>query len=138
MVIGINFMNIDNIESTASTTDQQEQSNNAYTRLLNEYSQAREDLKKMLADVEQCKKDVLKSVADSNDYRNKYAREERLKTLSTFFQNELQIRQEYGRSLISEIDIRRKLEMEDKGDMEIDIRQIMKQINEANRQENKK
>ena len=93
----------------------------------------KEDLKKMLSDVEECKKSVLKDVSNSNDYRNKYAREERLKTLSTFFQNELQIRQEYNRSLLSEIEVRRKLDMNDQGELELDIRAIMKQLADANK-----
>jgi len=124
-------MDIDNITSNENETIQKDKS--SYDKLLDEFTKSREDLKKMLSDVEECKKSVLKDVSNSNDYRNKYAREERLKTLSTFFQNELQIRQEYNRSLLSEIEVRRKLDMNDQGELELDIRAIMKQLADANK-----
>ena len=116
--------NIDNIQKA----------DNTYNQLLNEFSESRAALKKMLSDVEQCKESVLKSVADSNDYRNKYAREERLKTLSSFFDTEIKIRQEYNRSILAEIDTRRKIEKDDvKSDQEVDIREIAKQLANFNR-----
>ena len=119
--------NIDNI--------QEEVQSKKYEQLLNEFSESRNALKKMLEDVEQCKTNVLKSVADSNDYRNKYAREERLKTLSSFFDTEIKIRQEYGRSILAEIETRRKLERDDdeKSDQKIDIREIAKQLASFNK-----
>ena len=88
----------------------------------------------MLKDVDDCKQSVLKDVTNSNDYRNKYAREERLKTLSSFFDTEIKIRQEYGRSILSEIDVRRKLEKNDTEDIELDIREIAKQLNKLNKE----
>lgn len=135
-------MNIDNIISSETPTQTQQVENNqkekdSYEKLLDELIQSRSDLKKMLSDIEECKKSVLKDVSTSSDYRNKYAREERLKTLSTFFQNELQVRQEYNRSLLSEIEVRRKLDMNDQDEQEIDIRAIMRQIVAANKDEKK-
>jgi len=124
-------MDINNITSTEDSSKNNELINkekSSYDKLLDEFTKSREDLKKMLADVEECKQSVLKDVSSSSDYRNKYAREERLKTLSTFFQNELQIRQEYNRSLLSEIEVRRKLDMNNQDEDEVDIRAIMKQI----------
>lgn len=106
-----------------------EENKQKYDKLLSEFSESREALKKMLTDVEECKTNVLKSVSDSSDYRNKYAREERLKTLSSFFDTEIKIRQEYGRSILSEIEVRRKLEKEDLGgEQEVDIKEIAKQV----------
>ena len=124
-------MDINNITSTEDSSKNNELINKektSYDKLLDEFTKSREDLKKMLSDVEECKQSVLKDVSSSSDYRNKYAREERLKTLSTFFQNELQIRQEYNRSLLSEIEVRRKLDMNNQDEDEVDIRAIMKQI----------
>ena len=129
-------MDINNIE-TKEQEELVEKDKTSYDKLLDELIQSRTDLKKMLSDIEECKKSVLKDVSTSNDYRNKYAREERLKTLSTFFQNELQVRQEYNRSLLSEIEVRRKLDMNDQNEQEIDIRAIMKQIIAANKEEKK-
>ena len=136
-------MNIDNITSSETPPTQEQPIENnqkeqdSYGKLLDELIQSRTDLKKMLSDIEECKKSVLKDVSTSSDYRNKYAREERLKTLSTFFQNELQVRQEYNRSLLSEIEVRRKLDMNDQDEQEIDIRAIMRQIVAANKEEKK-
>ena len=135
-------MDIDNITSNETPAQEQQVGNNqkeqdSYQKLLDELIQSRSDLKKMLSDIEECKKSVLKDVSTSSDYRNKYAREERLKTLSTFFQNELQVRQEYNRSLLSEIEVRRKLDMNDQDEQEIDIRAIMRQIVAANKNEAK-
>ena len=135
-------MNIDNITSSETPTQEQQLGSNqkeqdSYGKLLDELIQSRSDLRKMLSDIEECKKSVLKDVSTSSDYRNKYAREERLKTLSTFFQNELQVRQEYNRSLLSEIEVRRKLDMNDQDEQEIDIRAIMRQIVAANKDEKK-
>lgn len=124
-------MDISNITSTEDSSKNNElidKEKSSYDKLLDEFTKSREDLKKMLADVEECKQSVLKDVSSSSDYRNKYAREERLKTLSTFFQNELQIRQEYNRSLLSEIEVRRKLDINNQDEDEVDIRAIMKQI----------
>ena len=125
------------MENNTDNLIESEDNKKTYSKLLDEFSASREALKKMLSDVEQCKTDVLKDVSNSNDYRNKYAREERLKTLSTFFQNELQVRQEYNRSLLSEIEVRRKLDMNDQDEQEIDIRAIMRQIVAANKDEKK-
>jgi len=105
-----------------------------YQNLVNEFSESKNALKKMLSDVEQCKNSVLKSVVDSSDYRNKYAREERLKTLSSFFDTEIKIRQEYGKAILSEIDVRRKLERDDdNSEHEIDIKEIAKQLAALNK-----
>lgn len=122
-------MTTENIEQNESN-----QNIDSYTKLLNEFSESREALKKMLKDVDDCKQSVLKDVTNSNDYRNKYAREERLKTLSSFFDTEIKIRQEYGRSILSEIDVRRKLEKNDTEDIELDIREIAKQLNKLNKE----
>lgn len=118
--------NIDNIE--------EQNDSKIYENLLEEFSESRKALKKMLNDVEECKTSVLKSVSDSNDYRNKYAREERLKTLSSFFDTEIKIRQEYGRSILAEIETRRKMEKDDlKSDQEVDIKEIAKQLANFNK-----
>lgn len=118
--------NIDNIE--------EQNDSKIYENLLEEFSESRKALKKMLDDVEECKTSVLKSVSDSNDYRNKYAREERLKTLSSFFDTEIKIRQEYGRSILAEIETRRKMEKDDlKSDQEVDIKEIAKQLANFNK-----
>lgn len=117
-------------ETTNTENVEESYGNNqsTYDKLLNDFSESRAELKKMLVDLEDCKNTVLKGVCDNNDYRNKYAREERLKTLSSFFGNMLQVRQEYNRSIQTEIEIRRKLDKSDNDQIEIDIKEVAKQL----------
>jgi len=124
---------IENIHVEDKPTSPYQKEDSTYEKLLKEYSDSRTELKKMLKDIEDCKNSVLKSVSDSSDYRNKYAREERLKTLSTFFGNMLQVRQEYNKTIQTEIEIRRKLDMKDDGEIDLDIRSIAKQISNLNK-----
>lgn len=98
-----------------------------YQELLGELSNSRNKLTEMLNEIEDCKNAVL-DTAKSNDYRNRYAKEERIKTISAFYSLLLQTRQEYTRNIISEIDLRRKLEKGDDKEVELDISKIAKQL----------
>ena len=112
------------------------QEDNKCEILLNKLSESRDELAKNLNVLEECRDSVVSSISSSNDYRNKYAREERLKTLSSFFASMLQYRQEYNRTIQAEIDIRRKLDKSDNGEIEVDIRSLAKQLAQLN-EENK-
>ena len=107
-----------------------------YEKLLNEIGASRDALTKMLQEIEDCKNAVL-DTAKSNDYRNRYAKEERIKTISAFYNLLLSTRQEYTRNIISEIELRRKLEKGDDGDFEVDIAKIAKQLENARKQTKK-
>lgn len=96
--------------------------------LLDKLAQSRDELSKYLSSLEECRDNVVASISSSNDYRNKYAREERLKTLSMFYASMLQIRQEYNRTITTEIDIRRRLDKNDDEEQEVDIKAIAKQL----------
>lgn len=98
-----------------------------YEELLDELSNSRNKLTEMLDEIEGCKNAVM-DTARSNDYRNKYAKEERIKTISAFYSLLLQTRQEYTRNIISEIDLRRKLEKGNENEVELDISKIAKQL----------
>lgn len=98
-----------------------------YEELLGELGNSRGKLTEMLNEIEGCKNAVL-DTAKSNDYRNRYAKEERIKTISAFYSLLLQTRQEYTRNIISEIELRRKLEKGDDGEIELDISKIAKQL----------
>lgn len=98
-----------------------------YEELLDELSNSRNKLTEMLDEIEGCKNAVM-DTARSNDYRNKYAKEERIKTISAFYSLLLQTRQEYTRNIISEIDLRRKLEKGSDNEVELDITKIAKQL----------
>lgn len=102
-------------------------SHSKYEELLDELSSSRNKLTEMLDEIEGCKNAVM-DTARSNDYRNKYAKEERIKTISAFYSLLLQTRQEYTRNIISEIDLRRKLEKGNDNEVELDITKIAKQL----------
>lgn len=104
---------------------------NKIDSLLDKLSESREELSKYLKYLEDCRDKIVSSISQSNDYRNKYAREERLKTLTAFFSSMLQVRQEYNRTIQSEIDIRRRLDKSGDDDIEIDIKSIAKQLSKA-------
>ena len=112
---------------------EEKQSVNKIDELLNKLSDSREELQKYLVYLEDCRDKVVGSISQSNDYRNKYAREERLKTLTAFFSSMLQVRQEYNRTIQTEIDIRRRLDKNSNDEVEIDIKKIAKQISELNK-----
>lgn len=99
-----------------------------YEELLDELSKSRDQLTTMISDVDQCKDAILKVAANTTDYRNRYSKEDRLKTITSFYGTLLALRQEYNRNIISEIELRRKLEKGDDGEIELDITKIAKQI----------
>ena len=105
-----------------------------YNELLNQLSDSRDKLTQMMSEIDECKSAVL-DTAKSNDYRNRYAKEERLKTISTFYGLALSVRQEYTRNIISEIELRRKLEKGDDGDQTVDIIKIAKQLESIKKQQ---
>jgi hypothetical protein len=107
-----------------------------YDALLNELGDSRNKLTEMLTEIEGCKNAVL-DTAKSNDYRNKYAKEERIKTISAFYSLLLQTRQEYTRNIISEIELRRKLEKGSDNEVEIDITKIAKQLESVRKTQKK-
>ena len=99
-----------------------------YEQLLNELSKSRDELTEMISDVDKCKETILGVAANTTDYRNRYSKEDRLKTITSFYGTLLALRQEYNRNIISEIELRRKLEKGDDGELEIDIAKIAKQM----------
>lgn len=118
-------------------SDQKNKTNQEiYDKLLNEIGDSRTALTRMLQEIEDCKNAVL-DTAKSNDYRNRYAKEERIKTISAFYNLLLSTRQEYTRNLISEIELRRKLEKGDDGDIQFDVAKIAKQLESARKQTKK-
>lgn len=99
-----------------------------YEQLLNELSKSRDELTEMISDVDKCKETILGVAANTTDYRNRYSKEDRLKTITSFYSTLLALRQEYNRNIISEIELRRKLEKGDDGEVELDIAKIAKQM----------
>ena len=64
---------------------------------------------------------------DKPDFRNKHAYEDKLKTMSSIYSCLLNLRQEYNKTIINEIDIRRRLSGEKKENI-VDIRKLAEDI----------
>ncbi len=103
-------------------------------KLLSEYSESRVELKKYMTDVDYMRSKVEQIFPNDSDYRNKFAMEEKIKTMSSFFSMLLNIRQEFNKSLKEEIELRRKLFAADNisgAGSETDIRSAAEAIEEA-------
>lgn len=99
-----------------------------YDKLLDELTQSRLELVSDIEDVKKCKDAVVGVATNTTDYRSRFAKEDRIKTISGFYSTLLALRQEYNRNIISEIELRRKLEKGDDGEIQFDIAKIAKQI----------
>ena len=108
-----------------------------YDELLNDLSNSRQELAQDIVDVKQCKDAVIGIATNSTDYRSRYSKEDRIKTISGFYSTLLGLRQEYNRNIISEIELRRKLEKGDDGELELDITKIIKQIENSRKSADK-
>ena len=117
---------------------QNPESKNRYNQLLDELAASRESLVKDIKDVQECKDAVIGVATNTTDYRSRFAKEDRIKTISGFYSTLLALRQEYNRNIISEIEIRRKLEKSDEGgEVTVDIAKIAKQIENAKKTKDK-
>ena len=106
--------------------------------LLDEYSESRQKVKQYIVELEELKDGVKDIFPKEMSYRNKFLMEEKLKTMSHFFDSLLKMRQEVHKTLKEEIDMRRKFAGDDNVTSEEDVRQIAMQMDEIRRQERKK
>ena len=103
--------------------------------LIDELSKSRNELMKYIVDLDDLRGKVGQMFPQGSDFRNKYALEEKMKTMSSLYSTVLSVRQEINKTIKEEIDIRRKLES-GKDDEEIDIRSLAAAM-EKHRSENK-
>jgi len=110
-----------------------ENNNIILQNLLDEYKENRQKLREMIDDLEKLKSKIDLLFPDKLD--NRYIRffEEKVKTISSFFNSILDIRKEINKSLSGEIQIRDKIlrdDEEDKNDISklIDIRKLAKEV----------
>lgn len=98
--------------------------------LFEEYRTQREELKKMIDSLEEVKKKIDQLFPDVLTTRNKFYFDEKVKTAVALFNSLLEIRKEIIKSLKDEIDLRRKIEIEDrKSEVEDDeIRRIAERM----------
>ena len=97
--------------------------------LLNQFSSSREELVKYMADVDDIRSKVTEMFpANTTDYRNKFALEEKLKAMSSFYATLLSIRQEFNKTIKDEIELRRKIGSGDSAESGFDIRKIAEEV----------
>lgn len=98
--------------------------------LLSQLSTSRGELSKYMTDVDAIRNKVEQIFPQGQDFRNKWALEEKIKAVSSFYSTLLNIRQEFNKTIKEEIEIRRKLTNDDTDEEVIDIRSIAKQVEE--------
>lgn len=114
------------------------QNKNKYDQLLDELTASRNELVKDIETVQKCKDAVIGVATNTTDYRSRFAKEDRIKTISGFYSTLLALRQEYNRNIINEIELRRKLEKGDDGEITFDVVKIAKQLEAAKKASEKK
>ena len=108
-----------------------------YNELLQTISDDRDKLDEMLTTIESLRKNTTAILPQTTDYRNKHLMEEKMKTISSVFATELNIRQQKEKSIITEIEVRRKIEREDKGINDEDpetVNAVMKILEKKNKE----
>jgi len=99
--------------------------------LLNEYNSHRQAIKNMIVEMESLKENINTLIPESIDKRFKFYFEERMKTLTLFFNSLLDMRKEIIKSVKDEIELRRKLDKTGKDDDIadfLDIKKIAKKV----------
>jgi hypothetical protein len=77
--------------------------------LLKEFKESRSQLSSYIEEVDEIRSKVGDLFPKTQDFRNKFVLEEKIKATSSFFSMILNIRQEYNKSIKEEIEMRRKL-----------------------------
>ncbi len=98
--------------------------------LLEQLSTSRSELSKYMTDVDGLRKNVDDIFPKSQDFRNKFVLEEKIKAASSFYSTLLNIRQEFNKTIKEEIEIRRRLQPKTAADQVLDIREAARLIEE--------
>lgn len=101
--------------------------------LLAEFKSQRDEVIKMIVDLEKFKVKIDKLLPDNLDARYIRFFEEKVKSATELFRTILEMRKEIQKSLKDEIDLRRKIDIEDSGvgiEETIDIRKIADRVEE--------
>jgi hypothetical protein len=117
-------------------SDQILSSNPKIDELLQHLSESRDELSKYMLDVDNIRKKVDCIFPTTQDFRNKFVLEEKIKAASSFYSTLLNIRQEYNKTIKEEIEIRRKIQSGVEDDQEIDVRAVAEQVEEHLKQKN--
>lgn len=109
----------------------QEETNNKYEILIDEFSKQRNELKTMITELEKFKSRVDTILPDNIDKRFMRYFEEKIKTVTELFKAILDIRKEITKITKDEFELRRKLSIEeDDGDIDgvIDIKKLADRV----------
>lgn len=96
--------------------------------LLIQLSDSRTELSNYMKDVDGLRKKIDGIFPSTQDFRNKFVLEEKIKAASSFYSTLLNIRQEYNKTIKEEIEIRRKIESSVVDNEDIDVRSIADQV----------
>jgi len=103
--------------------------------LLEKFSKSREELSKYMTDVDTIRQKVDQIFPTNQDFRNKWALEEKIKAVSSFYSTLLNIRQEFNKTIKEEIDIRRKISDNNEGGEEgFNIRDLAKLVEDSQKE----
>jgi hypothetical protein len=101
-------------------------------QLLNEFKSQRDEIIKMVVEVELLKENISKLFPERMDSRYSHFFEEKVKTMTAFFNVLLDMRKEIIRSLKDEIELRKRVEQGELGqeDLEglLDVRKISEKL----------
>ena len=96
--------------------------------LLSQLSESRSKLSEYMNDVDTIRQKVDTIFPTTQDFRNRFVLEEKIKAASSFYSTLLSIRQEYNKTIKEEIEIRRKIESNNPEEGEVDVRAVADQV----------
>jgi len=100
---------------------------NEEERLLEELKKNRESIKEVIPEIRTLKEKVQRNI-ENNDYRSKYATDEKIKLLTSLYNIELDYRKQIESSIKTELEIMRKMSKEEKIITEENIRELLENI----------
>jgi len=98
-----------------------EQNKNQYNeKLIDELVSNRKELSGILVKVREFRNSIEKLIPTSNEYKNRYILEQKIKTITEVIKSELEIRKQIDNSIKNEFDLRKKyLEDDDKDNIDL-------------------
>jgi len=96
--------------------------------LLTQFSESRNKLSEYMNDVDAIRKKVDGIFPTTQDFRNRFVLEEKIKAAASFYSTLLNIRQEFNKTIKEEIEIRRKIGNNDIEEGDIDVRAVADQV----------
>ncbi len=111
------------------------ESNSIYNDLIQEMVDNRKNLSGILDKVSNFRNNIEKMIPTSNEYKNRFIMEQKIKTVTEIIKAELDIRKQIDNSIKTEFDLRSKVKESDK-ESDGDISKIISLLEGANFLEN--